>query len=250
VTAAAVVVGLAGWLLAGVLGGALRARACAAARAAHELRGPLCAARLALHGLGAGPHAARVAAADLELRRAALALEELGGRRPAPRVGSVDVCGLLRECAPAWRALAARHGARLVVEARGGPVRVVGDRLRLAQACANLVANAAEHGGGSVRVVLRAERGAVQVEVRDDGPGLPAPVAELVARARGRCGRRGHGLAVAAAVAEAHGGRLAAAPARAGARVVLELPAAAGGAPQPLRARRRRRTPATASGLA
>src|SRR5206468_10351813 len=35
------------------------------------------------------------------------------------------------------------------------PTTVVGDPLRLAQACANLVANAAEHGGGVVRVRVR-----------------------------------------------------------------------------------------------
>ena len=106
-----------------------------------------------------------------------------------------------------------------------------GDRLRLAQACANLVANAAEHGGGLVRVEVRSGAGRVRVEVRDDGPGLPAPLAALEAAARGRRSRRGHGLAVAAALARAHGGRLAGAPSRGGARVILELPAAGAAAP-------------------
>ncbi len=39
-------------------------------------------------------------------------------------------------------------------------------------------------------------------------------------------GRRGRGLAIAAAVATLHGGRLSAAPAERGARLVLELPVA------------------------
>jgi signal transduction histidine kinase len=213
---------VAGWLAAGSLGVArVRLRA-AIARAAHEVRGPLCAARLGLHGLDG----VRAASVDLELCRAALALEDLGGRRRALRVDAVDLRALVRECTPAWRALAGRHGARLAVDAAPAPVCVSGDRLRLAQACANLVANAAEHGGGLVRVAVVAAAGRVRVEVRDDGPGLPAPVGTLVGRPRGRGGRRGHGLAVAAAVAEAHGGRLAAAPAHAGARLVLELPAA------------------------
>jgi signal transduction histidine kinase len=103
---------------------------------------------------------------------------------------------------------------------------VLGDRLRLAQAGANLVANAIEHGRGPVHVRSGATGGVVRIEVRDSGPGLPAPVGELVAAARGRRSPRGHGLAVAAAVAERHGGRLAALPAARGARIVLELPEA------------------------
>ena len=60
----------------------------------------------------------------------------------------------------------------------------------------------------------------------DEGPGLPAPVAELVRLPRAGRGRRGRGLAIAAEIAARHGGRLAAAPAAGGGRVVLELPAA------------------------
>jgi signal transduction histidine kinase len=43
---------------------------------------------------------------------------------------------------------------------------------------------------------------------------------------RGRRSSRGHGLAIAAAVAESHGGRLASLPAARGAHLVLELPEA------------------------
>jgi signal transduction histidine kinase len=85
-----------------------------------------------------------------------------------------------------------------------------------------------EHGGGAVRVrASRVASGRVRVEVSDGGPGLPAPVAELVTAARGRRARRGHGLAIAAGIAERHGGRLAAAPSAHGARLVLDLPCAA-----------------------
>ncbi len=45
---------------------------------------------------------------------------------------------------------------------------------------------------------------------------------------RGRVSGRGHGLAVASAVAASHGGRIAAAPSERGARIVLALPACAG----------------------
>jgi signal transduction histidine kinase len=215
-----------------------------AARVGHEVRGPLCTAQLALAGL---ERSARVEAIGLELRRAALALEDLSGsgRRRRP-IEPVDVAALLSGAAHAWRALAEAHGATLAVEP--GAARVVGDELRLAQACGNLVANAIEHGaanrvagaiepgglaghasaaGGRV-VLVRSSTvgGRVRVEVRDCGPGLPAPVGALVAAARGRRSPRGHGLAIAAAVAECHGGHLASVPAARGAHLVLELPGA------------------------
>jgi signal transduction histidine kinase len=109
---------------------------------------------------------------------------------------------------------------------------VVGDRPRLAQATGNLIANAIEHGGGPVEVRGRLEGSSVRIEVIDGGAGLAAPLDELARRARRRAWlggdrTRGHGLAVAAAVAAAHGGRLAAAPCDRGARLVLELPVAA-----------------------
>jgi signal transduction histidine kinase len=198
-----------------------RRRHVLAARAQHEVRGPLAIAQLALSGL---ERTARVEAIDLELRRAALALDDLTGPGRARRPEPVDLGRLVADAAPAWRALAGRHGGTLTIEPTTS--RVSGDPLRLAQACANLVANALEHGGGSVCVRTWTAGGHVRVEVSDDGPGLPAPVPALLAAARGRRSHRGHGLAIAAAIARSHGGRLTSAPAPYGARVVLELPAA------------------------
>ena len=198
-----------------------RRRLVLAARAGHEVRGPLCAAQLALDGL---ERSARVEAIGLELQRAALALDDLAGARIRHVAAPVDIAELLSDASQAWHALAVARGVTLAVEPGGA--RVVGDRLRLAQACGNLVANAIEHGGERVRVRSATDGGRVRVEVCDRGPGLPAPVGELVAAARGRRSARGHGLAIAAGVAERHGGRLASLPAARGAHLVLELPAA------------------------
>ena len=198
-----------------------RRRLVLAARAGHEVRGPLSAAQLALDGL---ERSARVDAIGLELRRAALALDDLTGAPRRDAVECVDVAALLSEAAEAWHVLAASHGVTLSVDA--GCSRVVGDPLRLAQACGNLVANAIEHGGVEVHVGSSTRDACVRVEVRDLGPGLPAPIGELIAAARGRRSARGHGLAIAAGVAERHGGRLASLPVARGAHLVLELPAA------------------------
>jgi signal transduction histidine kinase len=226
-----------GWLLAltalALAGGLwlrLRRHATLVAEASHELRGPLSAVRLGLPALALGDPSRerRVAAIDLELRRASLALDDLaasGDGRHAVRIAEVlDVGELLADAAESWRPLAAAFGARVLVEPSPAPVLVRADPIRLVQACGNLVANAAEHGGGDVHVRTRVGEGRVRIEVTDGGPGLPAPVADLV-RSSSR-GRRGHGLAITARIAAGHGGRLAAAPSAHGARLVLELPCA------------------------
>jgi signal transduction histidine kinase len=198
------------------------------AEAAHELRGPLSAALLGLHGIVADASGARrMAAVELELRRAGLALADLDaaprGRRARDRAETVDVRALLAESVEAWRPLARELGGDLLFDASGPRLLVHADRLRLAQAVGNLVVNALEHGAGPVRLRLHATTANVRIEIRDSGPGLPAPVPELIAGAP-RTTRRGHGLAVAARVAAVHGGRLLTAPVGAGACVVVELP--------------------------
>lgn len=226
-----------GWVLAagalaaaGLLQRELGRRAELVARACHEVRGPLHAARLGLHLLalpGARP-GARVAAIDLELRRAGLAIEDLHaartGSRARDRLETVDVRTLVNTAAAAWRPAAAGAGASLRLDAPAGGALVRGDRLRLAQACGNLLANAIEHGGRRIELRARADARRVRIEVRDDGPGLPAPVADLTRRPRAGRGQRGRGLAIAADIAVRHGGRLSAAPAPGGACLALELP--------------------------
>ena len=216
------------------------AKAEAVARACHELRGPLTAVTLGLElaaRAGGELSAGQLRALHLELGRAGLALDDLAAAAAAGPsadhrgggIGSaVDVHALLTDSAEAWRAAALSAGARLHVRWTGPPASVVGDRLRLAQATGNLIANAIEHGGGAIELRGRAAGGSVRIDVIDDGPGLPAPVADLARRARGGRGSRGRGLAIASAIARDHRGRLSAAPSERGARLVLELPAVGG----------------------
>jgi len=276
-------VAVVGWVALLVARAAGGRRAAAVARACHELRGPLTAARLGLEPGGRERvlSVARSRAIGLELARAALAVEDLaraaGSRRQRGWVRleaavAIDVAGLLAASVEAWRGMAAAHGVELRLSGGSEAPVVYGSTLRLAQATGNLIANAIEHARECVQVGWRADRCTVRIEVLDDGEGLPAPVAALIAdhagaparaatggrrrRATARWGRRpaggwrrretggwrrrptptarhlrarsaslrGHGLAVVAEVAVAHGGRLAAAPAERGARLVLELP--------------------------
>lgn len=193
----------------------------AAARTAHELRGPLTAAMLALHGIEGPPE--RVAALSAQLERAARAVDDLAGEpddRPEPLAVAAVVAGV----AEAWRPVAAAHGRGLCVTPAPAGLYVLGDRVRLAQAVGNLVANALEHGDGTVHVRPRVRGGCVRIEVLDEGAGLDRPLPALVRRRRAGRGERGRGLAIAAGIATRHGGRLTLAPGRPGARLVLELP--------------------------
>ena len=207
----------------------LRARMGLVARACHELRSPLCAARLAVAAAVREEGSGGLAAIDRELARAGLVLADLSaarsGTHAADTAGLVDVDDLLREAGATWSSLAWPLGAAVRVEPGSAGLVLRGDRLRLLQAVGNLVGNALEHGRGDVVLRARAVGGAVRLEVDDMGPGLTAPVSELVRRPRGGRGSRGRGLAIASDIAARHGGRVVAAPAPAGARMVLELPA-------------------------
>jgi signal transduction histidine kinase len=202
------------------------------ARACHELRGPLTAAHLALqagarHGDAAA--GARLAAIELELRRAGLALDDLAAARAGRRAGDrdeiVDVSELIAGQAAAWEAIAPVFGCELRLAPPAPDVLVRGDRVRLAQAVGNLLANALEHGAGTVEVGARSVAGRVRIEVSDEGGGLPAPVAALARRPRAGRGRRGRGLAIASDIVARHGGRIVSAPSVRGARLAIELPA-------------------------
>jgi two-component system OmpR family sensor kinase len=107
---------------------------------------------------------------------------------------------------------------------------------RLAQALRNLLANAIEHtpaGEGLVRMRLQPlPGGRIRFIVEDDGPGIPRDQRERVFdrfhrtdAARDRAsGGTGLGLAIVRAIAEAHGGRVAASESpEGGAHIELEL---------------------------
>jgi signal transduction histidine kinase len=234
---------LAGWLLAVVAGlslavvrRALGARTEMVARACHELRGPLTAVRLGLAlSTRAGSMApAHLRAIDLELDRAALALDDLAalrahpeGRVAIPDLDRVSLPALLGDVLLACEGRAVEAGATVQGGWEGPDAIVWGDRRRLAQVLGNLLVNAIEHGGPTVRVCGRVCDGVARLEVCDDGPGLPASVAVLAGRPRGGRGRRGRGLAIALGIVEAHGGTLTAAPVGCGGRIVLTLPVTA-----------------------
>ena len=206
------------------------------ARATHELRRPLTAARLAAHGLAGanGDRAARATAIERELARAGRLLGDLDGVRGAvappwlAETRLVVASELLADVAETWAPVAAAQGRRVELDPWDEVPVVRGDADRLAQALGNLVANALEHGVGTVRVGVRARGGRVVLRVADAGPGPQKPLDVLVGAAGTGRGSRGRGLAIVAEIARAHGGVVRVEQGDVGARIVIDLPGAAG----------------------
>jgi len=109
---------------------------------------------------------------------------------------------------------------------------VIGDADRLAQLFINVLDNAVKHSprGAWVEVLAAAQDAQVVVRVRDQGGGIPAGSESRVFQRfyRGESERDGAGLglAIAQAIAQAHGGRIEARNVEQGAEFQVVLPAA------------------------
>jgi signal transduction histidine kinase len=142
------------------------------ARAEHELRGAATALALACEVLRRDPQAnGHAAVIDAQLDRLRAGLADLDVARRGERHvddaaradEAVELPTLVRAAATPW------EGA---FEWEGPPLTTQLDRRRFAKALGNLLANAAEHGAGDIRVVGRAHEGGVRLQVQNRGRGL------------------------------------------------------------------------------
>lgn len=213
------------------------------ADASHELRTPLASVRgyAELHRMGAVTDEAGIARSMRRIEDEAtrmgvlvedlLTLARLDEIADAPHA-EVDLAALVRDAADDARATTPDRVISVHVEE---PAKVRGDADQLRQVLGNLTRNALVHTPAGTPLELSVQGG--RVTVRDHGPGLPtqdpAAIFERFWRAeggreRGRSGA-GLGLAIVAAIVDAHGGRVRArnaADGDGGAEFVFELPAA------------------------
>lgn len=211
---------------------------------AHDLRSPVSRLRSAAHAaaeasdpqeqeelLGSVIRQAdslmRILTAVLEISRS----EALTGRK---QFAWFDVGELAGELTEMYDPLAEEHGARLIYEPPAWPVPLYGHRQLLAQAISNLIENALRYGSSGGEIRVRVEPGAerLRIEVADRGPGIPAERRDEALRRFGRLDTSrsdegaGLGLALAAAIAHLHEGRLVLDDNKPGLLAVLHLPVA------------------------
>jgi two-component system, OmpR family, sensor kinase len=217
------------------------------ADASHELRTPLASIRgyaeLFRMGAARDPEEAERAMRRIEDEAARmgvlvedlLTLARLDEVAEAPHV-PVDLSALASDAVSDARATAPD---REIALAAGAETTVLGDAHQLRQVLANLMRNALVHtpAGTGIDVSVANGDGRVRLVVRDHGPGLPADDPNALferfwraegGRERGRAGA-GLGLAIVAAIVDAHGGSVGAANAPDGGAVFsVELPVHAG----------------------
>ncbi|HWA54608.1 MAG TPA: ATP-binding protein [Solirubrobacterales bacterium] len=221
------------------LGEALEHERAFVADASHELRTPLAILRTELElalAEGRSPEELRaaIASAAEETDRLTQLSEDLltiaqteRGELPL-RLARVELTELLGGVRQRFARRAAETGRE--IEVAGPDLAIRGDRLRLDQAIGNVVDNALRYGDGTVSLDIGNGDQAVEIRVRDRGPGFPTeflPRAfERFSRASSsrRDGGSGLGLAIVKTVVRAHGGEVHVANWQGGAEVRLTLP--------------------------
>ena len=221
------------------------ARRALVAAASHDLRTPLASLRLLVDaiedGVATGETRDRYLA---EIRTHVAVLSDLIddlfelSRIEAGDISwsmrQVELGELIGDAVAAMRAPAEERGVHLAAELPAPGVAAEADAEKVQRVLFNLIQNAIRHtpADGSVTVRARPNGGEVEVEVTDDGEGIPTGAGERVFEAfyRGDASRgedgAGLGLAISRAIVEAHGGRIWLEDAMPGTRVRFTLPAA------------------------
>jgi signal transduction histidine kinase len=205
-----------------------------AAVIAHEVKNPLAGVRGAIQVIGSRlPKDSKDAAMIKEIVARLDALNELVkdlllfSRPPHPKTGPVDLAALLTVTGELLNSDPALKEVR--VDVRGAAPIVSADANLLKIVFENLLVNSAQamKGRGTIRALISLVGGECRIEVRDEGPGIPAEVLERIftpfftTKARGS----GLGLPTAKRLIEAHLGSISiASPAGGGAVVTIRLP--------------------------
>jgi two-component system, OmpR family, sensor kinase len=198
------------------------------ANASHELRSPLARLRMAIDLYEQAPDENRKEEIVRNLAELDTLVEEILLASRLDHVEKLDApepIDLL--------ALVSEEGARHGVEVFGTPATVTGDARLLGRLVRNLMQNALRHGVPPVTASIGQVDSAVELKIRDQGPGIPdsesVRVFEPFYRPSGRSeatGGWGLGLALVRQIAERHGGAVRyESPSGGGACFVVTLPA-------------------------
>jgi two-component system, OmpR family, sensor kinase len=145
----------------------------------------------------------------------------------------VRLADVVQDAVRSVRTLADTRQLRVELDGELGDATVTGDALLLHRLLLNLLDNARKHApaGSAVTVMQRAVNAEALISVRDEGPGIPEADRERVferfvhgVHPDRPAGGAGLGLAIARAIATAHGGSVRVLPDSPGATVVVALP--------------------------
>jgi len=212
------------------------------AAASHDLRTPLASLRLLVESIDDGVVTGETRDRYLaEIRTHVAVLSDLIddlfelSRIEAGDISwtmrQVELGDLIGDTVAAMRAPAAERGVTIAAELPAGEVVATANAEKVQRVLFNLIQNAIRHtpADGSVTVRARSLPDGVEVEVADDGEGIPAGAGERVFEAfyrgdesRGEDGA-GLGLAISRAIVEAHGGRIWLEPGSPGTKVHFTL---------------------------
>ena len=213
------------------------------AAASHDLRTPLASLRLLVESIDDGVVTGETRDRYLgEIRTHVAVLSDLVddlfelSRIEAGDISwtmrQVELGDLIGDTVAAMRAPAEARGVKIAAELPPGHVLAQANAEKVQRVLFNLIQNAIRHtpADGSVTVRARTDDGGeVEVEVADDGEGIPAADGEQVFEAfyRGDAARgedgAGLGLAISRAIVEAHGGKIWLEPGSPGTRVHFTL---------------------------
>lgn len=212
------------------------------AAASHDLRTPLASLRLLVESIDDGVVTGETRDRYLgEIRTHVAVLSDLVddlfelSRIEAGDISwtmrQVELGELIGDTVAAMRAPAEARGVRIAAELPPGHVVAQANAEKVQRVLFNLIQNAIRHTppDGSVTVRARNHGGDVEVEVADDGEGIPAADGERVFEAfyRGDAARgedgAGLGLAISRAIVEAHGGKIWLEPGSPGTKVHFTL---------------------------
>ncbi|SIS97321.1 Signal transduction histidine kinase [Roseivivax lentus] len=147
----------------------------------------------------------------VQVFHALLQIAQIEGAGARADAAPVDLTEIAREMAELYEPAAEEAGVTLGTDLPETPVPVTGDRALLGQALANLLENALRHGGGTpITVSVARNPDGPVLCVSDRGPGIPEAERDLVTRRLYRLERsrttpgNGLGLALVAAIAQAH----------------------------------------------
>jgi len=197
------------------------------AAASHDLRTPLASLRLLVESIDDGVATGETRDRYLrEIRTHVGVLSDLiDNLFELSRIEAGDISWTMRQIelrdligdtVAAMRAPAAERGVNLAAELPASELIASANAEKVQRVLFNLIQNAIRHtpADGSVTVRARSAAGGVEVEVADNGEGIPAGDGERVFEAfyRGDAARgeegAGLGLAISRAIVEAHGGKI------------------------------------------